>query len=65
MWRKGREHQKRKKERSKMQVYREKIYFYNLDLDSKKGEYSCGIKMNIRSLCIKFINKAQILSSCM
>ena len=43
---------KAKKERSKVEVHREKVYSCNLSLDSREREYSCGMKKVI-SLCIK------------
>ena len=42
----------------KVKVHREKIYSYNLGLDSWGRRILCGIKKKVRSLCIKFINKA-------
>jgi len=54
---------KAKKERSEVKLHRDKVYSYNLGLDSREDEYSCGIKKKIRSLYIKSINKA--LSSLM
>jgi len=39
-------------------VHREKVYSYNLGVDSREGEYSYEINMKFRPLCIKFINKA-------
>jgi len=41
-----------------MKLHRENVYFCNLGPDSRGRWYSSEIKRNVRSLCIKFINKA-------
>ena len=41
-----------------MKVHKEKVYSCNLGYIQGRGEYFSVIKRKVRSLCIKFINKA-------